>query len=43
MKADDDTYVIIESLRYFLSNEDTNEPVYFGPWFKVRLFEQTRR
>ena len=35
MKADDDTYVIMENLRYFLSNEDTNEPVFFGHWFKV--------
>lgn len=35
MKADDDTYVILENLRYFLSSEDTNKPVYFGHHFKT--------
>ncbi|XP_055873479.1 glycoprotein-N-acetylgalactosamine 3-beta-galactosyltransferase 1-like [Biomphalaria glabrata] len=30
MKADDDTYVIMENLRYFLSEEDPSQPVYFG-------------
>ena len=35
MKADDDTYVIMENLRYFLSNENKDDPVYFGQWFKV--------
>ena len=34
MKADDDTYVIVENLRYFLSQEDTNKPVYFGKRFR---------
>ena len=33
MKADDDTYVIVENLRYLLSGEDTNAPVYFGQHF----------
>lgn len=34
MKADDDTYVIVENLRYFLANKNTNEPSYFGRRFK---------
>lgn len=34
IKCDDDTYVIVENLRYFLSGEDTNSPVYFGHHFK---------
>ncbi|XP_041377818.1 glycoprotein-N-acetylgalactosamine 3-beta-galactosyltransferase 1-B-like [Gigantopelta aegis] len=33
LKADDDTYVIVENLRYLLSNEDTHKPVYFGHHF----------
>ena len=35
MKADDDTYVIIENLRYFLSGVSTDDPVYFGHHFKT--------
>lgn len=35
MKADDDTYVILENLRYFLSSENTNDPVFFGHHFKT--------
>ncbi|CAG5130207.1 unnamed protein product [Candidula unifasciata] len=35
MKADDDTYVIVENLRYFLSSQNTSEPVYFGHHFKT--------
>ena len=35
MKADDDTYVIMENLRYFLSGEDKKEPIYFGHFFVV--------
>lgn len=34
MKADDDTYVIVENLRHFLSKENTTEPMYFGRRFK---------
>ena len=33
MKADDDTYVIVENLRYFLSGENPDDPVYFGRHF----------
>ncbi|XP_045120843.1 glycoprotein-N-acetylgalactosamine 3-beta-galactosyltransferase 1-like isoform X2 [Portunus trituberculatus] len=34
LKADDDTYVIIENLRYFLQGRDPNVPVYYGVKFR---------
>ena len=34
LKADDDTYVIMENLRYFLSNKNASDPWYFGCKFK---------
>ncbi|KAI2809785.1 hypothetical protein RDWZM_003040 [Blomia tropicalis] len=34
MKADDDTYVILENLRYFLSSHNSSDPLYFGCKFK---------
>ncbi|KAI7685438.1 Glycoprotein-N-acetylgalactosamine 3-beta-galactosyltransferase 1 [Sarcoptes scabiei] len=34
LKADDDTFVIVENLRYFLSSQNSNDPIYFGCKFK---------
>lgn len=40
MKADDDSYVIVENLRYFLSSQNSSEPIYFGCKFKVSSWLQ---
>ena len=34
-QADDDTYVIVENLRYFLSSQNSSEPIFFGHHFKT--------
>ena len=34
MKADDDTYMIIENLRYLLKDQNSSEPIFFGHKFK---------
>ncbi|XP_060086206.1 glycoprotein-N-acetylgalactosamine 3-beta-galactosyltransferase 1-like [Ylistrum balloti] len=35
VKADDDTYMILENLRYFLQSYSKDDPVYFGHHFKT--------
>lgn len=35
LKADDDTFVVVENLRRLLSRYDTDKPVYLGHRFKV--------
>ena len=35
LKADDDSFVILENLRYFLSDKNTSEPVSYGQRFDM--------
>ncbi|CAL1539230.1 unnamed protein product [Lymnaea stagnalis] len=34
VKSDDDTYIVVENLRYFLQNKLPSEPVFYGRRFK---------
>ena len=34
MKADDDTFVIVENLKYLLQNYSTGDPIHFGHSYK---------
>ena len=37
VKADDDTYMIIENLRYLLKDHNYSHPLYFGRKFKTHV------
>ena len=37
LKADTDTYIIVENVRYMLSGYNPSEPIYFGQHFKVGM------
>ena len=39
VKADDDTYLIVEHLKMFLSNKDTSAPVTYGRTYQVIIIE----
>ena len=41
VKADDDTYMIVENLRYLLKDFDPNQPLFFGQKLKLNGGKQT--
>ena len=42
VKADDDTYIIVDNLRAFLAKQNATEPVTFGYHFKVNHSERRK-
>ena len=34
LKADDDTYTVVENLRYLLQDQNSSQPIFFGHKFK---------
>lgn len=38
LKADDDTYVVVDNLRHFLKDKDPDEHVYYGSKFRLEDF-----
>jgi len=41
VKADDDTYLIVDNLKAFLSEQNTSEPITFGYNFGVRILSNS--
>ena len=41
VKADDDTYIFMENLRWFLREQNASEPITFGYNFRVNFFEKS--
>lgn len=37
IKADDDTFLVVENLKYFLASKDTNSPVFYGHHFGIHV------
>ena len=40
LKADDDTYIIVENLRHLLKDKNSSNPVYFGHKLRIDSVEQ---
>ena len=40
MKADDDTYVIVENLRYLLKDKNSSDPLFYGHKLRIDFLEQ---